>query len=184
MGTLLSRHYIRYIIIVVHGKSCARACVPLRPTTSLRDSSHPLLFPPSPPPPPPPSPPPLPLPLPSSSVCPVLSLMRLSFALLRVSFAARSRGSPLSPPPWMLPPPLASCATVNHSACDCVRLITVIRLLLVPVYRPLIIIIDFYSYVTSLFSCRFVRTAPRMYGQTDRPTTDRRESLSFGSSYP
>lgn len=41
-----------------------------------------------------------------------------------------------------------SCAgflryTMNHSACDCVRLITVIRLLLVPVYRPLIIIIDF-----------------------------------------
>lgn len=163
MGTLLSRHYIRYIIIVVHGKSCARACVPLlyrRPTTSLRDSSHPLLFPPPPPPPPPAPPPPLPLPLPSSSVCPVLSLMRLSFALLRVLLRRALPG---------LPSPLASCATVNHSACDCVRLITVIRLLLVPVYRPLIIIIDFYSYVTSSFSCRFGRAVPRMYGQTDRP---------------
>lgn len=50
----------------------------------------------------------------------------------------RARGAPL--PSRTFP---ASCATVNHSACDCVRLITVIRLLLVPVYRPLIIIIDF-----------------------------------------
>ena len=57
-----------------------------------------------------------------------------SSARLRVSFTRAGL------PSWTF---LASCATVNHSACDCVQLITVIRLFLVPVYRTLIIIIDF-----------------------------------------
>lgn len=53
-GSLLCvRHYTRYIIIVAHGKSCARACVcaggiPARPSSSLRGSSHPPSFPPPP----------------------------------------------------------------------------------------------------------------------------------------
>jgi len=82
----------------------------------------------------------------------------------------------------------ASCVTVNHSACDCVRLITVIRRFLVPVYRLLIIIIDF-SLVRHflVFVLASYRTAPRMYDQTDprRPAPPRpRESLSFGSLHP
>lgn len=87
-----------------------------------------------------PPPPPLPLPPPPHPAV----VIRLSRSItrgvfrtlprLRVSFVRAGL------PSWTF---LASCATVNHSACDCVRLITVIRLFLVPVYRPLIIIIDF-----------------------------------------
>jgi len=39
----------------------------------------------------------------------------------------------------------------------------------------------FFSYVTSLFSCRFVSAAPRMYDQMDPRHPAQRESLSFGS---
>lgn len=101
MGTLLSRHYIRYIIIVAHGKSCAHACVP-------------VVYRHGPPPPLPFAVPrilllrllvlllPLPPPSPStSSVCLVLSLADVlaarSFRVqLRARFSsfARTRSSP------------------------------------------------------------------------------------------
>lgn len=112
----------------------------------------------------------------SSSVC--VSLYRSpcpprrsSLLLLLLLFAFRPTRAPFD---------AASCAaaTVNHSACDCVRLITVIRLLPLPAYRTLIIIID--SARTSLpcfhatrsrarltVHVRFVRLRPRMCGRTD-----------------
>jgi len=108
----------------------SRACVPVVyqwPSSSLRGSSHPfrLLF------------------LFHHFLTPAV-VIRLSRSItrgflrtLRRGFASPSRAGL---PSWTF---LASCATVNHSACDCVQLITVIRLFLVPVYRTLIIIIDF-----------------------------------------
>lgn len=84
---------------------------------------------------------------PSSVITPSPRVLRLSRSITRGVFRTlprlllRARGAP-APLPQAAGFP-ASCATVNHSACDCVRLITVIRLLLVPVYRPLITIIDF-----------------------------------------
>lgn len=183
MGTLLSHHYIRYIIIVAHGKSCARACVPVvyqRPSSSLRGYSHP---------PPPPS---------SSftttsSPYPLSRSPFVSFCHSRCPPRSSATASPPSRARGPLPPFLlrtfpASCATVNHSACDCVRLITVIRLLLVPVYRPLIIIIDFSR--TSL-PCFHAASYTRPRGCTAKripvapaPRHRPRESLSFGGLHP
>lgn len=151
MGSLLCvRHYTWYIIIVAHGKSCARACVHwwytgtvlLLPSRFLASSSFP-------------------------SPRPLSSCLTL---LLAISYAA----------PCLL---VASCATVNHSACDCVRLITVIRPFLVPVYRPLIIIIDFSSVVRHFLI--FMPASLRPRGCTNERILARpRESLSFGSLHP
>lgn len=158
MGNLLSRHYIRYIIIVVHEKSCARACVTGGytddPPSSLRGSSSSSS---------------------SSSFSattsspyhpPFVSFYHSrcpphSSAAPRVSFARAGL------PSWTFP---VSCATVNHSACDCVRLITVIRLLLVPVYRPLIIIIDFSPTSLPCFHASYAR----MYRPNGSPSSPRR----------
>lgn len=68
----------------------------------------------------------------------------------------------------------SSNATVNHSACDCVRLITVIRPFLVPVYRPLIIIIDFSSVHHFLVFLPASLPFARMYERTDRGETARK----------
>lgn len=152
MGSLLCvRHYTWYIIIVAHGKSCARACVHrwytgTGPPPPFAVPCILLLFIPLPPP----------LPRPLSS-CLIL-LLALSSAF-------------------------SCCATVNHSACDCVRLITVIRPFLVPVYRPLIIIIDFSSVVRHFLV--FMPASLRPRGCTNERIVARpRESLSFGSLHP
>lgn len=191
-GEPFVRYYIRYIIIVAHGKSCALHAYAYTP---------------------PPPPPPVRIPVVLSSLragssrsfslrsplvlvvihhppasSPILS-RSIARGVLRAFFRRSSPRASSSSPPRPPPPPAhvpsraeraglrfpASCATtVNHSACDCVRLITVIRLLLVPVYRTLIIIIDLARtsfpcfHATSARARTFVRCmAPRMYDRTD-----------------
>lgn len=164
----VSRHYIRYIIIVAHGKSCARACVPpvnRWPSSSLRGSSHfPLLF--------------------TSAV----SLYRSRYDVLRCSFAILSLSLSFSPrcAPSALSSLPASCATVNHSACDCVRLITVIRLFPGSGISTANYNHRFFSYVTSLFSCGFVRFSADVCTTTKRriPVADRGKAYHSSAYAP
>lgn len=150
MGNLLSRHYIRYIIIVVHEKSCARACVTSEytddPPSSLRGSFSSSSF--------------------ATTSSPYHSLSRsITRGVLRTLPQPRTSSfARAGLPSWTFP---VSCATVNHSACDCVQLITVIRLLLVPVYRPLIIIIDFSP---TSFPCFHAASYARMYRPNGSPS--------------
>lgn len=128
-----------YTAAVVDGAYTGRSLFPSRR----------FVFPSQPPrslPPPPP-----PLSLLFGRLCLALSLAmssaRSSVALLlsSVSYSSSFSSRPDLSARAGLPPtfPASCAATVNHSAYDCVRLITVIRLFLVPVYRTLIIIIDF-----------------------------------------